>query len=59
MRLGKVEANHPRMHCAHWTKTVNNCGLCADHASLKYRTYLADPVVIDELTKPVKISFQN
>ena len=39
MRHGKVKANHPRMHYAHfWTKTVNNCGLCAIHASLKHRT---------------------
>ena len=39
MRHGKVEANHPRMNYAHfWTKTVNNCGLCATHASLKHRT---------------------
>ena len=36
---GKVKANHPRMHYAQfWTKTVNNCGLCTIHASLKHRT---------------------
>ena len=53
MRHGKVEASHPRVYYAHfWTKTANNWGLCADHALLKNRTYLADPVVIGALTKP-------
>ena len=52
MRHGKVEANHPRMHYAHfWTKMANNCCLCEDHASLKHRTYLSDPVVMGALTK--------
>ena len=56
MRHGKGEANHPRMYYAHfWTKTANNYGLWADHASLKHRTYLADPVQIGVLTKSAKI----
>ena len=60
IRRGKVEANHPRMYHAHfWTKTANNCGISADHASLKHRTYIADPVVIGALTKPAKIPFHN
>ena len=60
MRHGKGEANQPRMYYAHfWTKTANNYGRWADHASLKHRTYLADPVQIGVLTKSAKIPFHN